>query len=1560
MAYGDFICNVSCAYNLTINGVLSSPDVNDGCLYYSYYDDGGGGEYFCLDSGVYCSSGYLLHTEDLQTTNIYYKSNGLGGYFSITYCDSGQIFSCIESCICIPNYCFNFPQGYQLGASFFDGYNVYRHDGNGGSYLDCSEFCPSGHVFYSENLSNYSYGFFSNGTGSYLSGIISYCPSGYYFCTCNYLIPLPPNNDFYIFGIYDEVADGNGNRFDCNFYYCPNNCSIAICYLSDCSIDYRSDGSGCYFSCIAYCASGNVFCSTSYYLNLINTGCYFNGYCNLIANGSGARFYKLTGQCESGYLFDSIIGDFEFKNINSDGTGGYYISSGYASGISVYYVDSYILLPNSGCYLNGSYRVLETVSGTKCCDSFVYLDSGINFYFDCFQCCFVCYFSDGTGSYYFNTGFYASGTLLESGNYKIQLPNLNCYNAGITGIFSDGIGSSYTGFYTFCPSGQPYQIENYNNCYNFYISNGIGGIESGSCYCQYGKLFDSGIYQLQLPNLNCYNAGTTGLYADGCGSRFLSGISYCALGYSFYCLSGIQYRSDGSGCYYSEFDYISKKHSLCIDWDFDAETKSKYFKPEILTGEGVDLFLSLNGDNFCFYEIDAVANTNIYITEAYLNCAILDTTQKPFLYIRNIGSGCLFLNSSPCQNNYCSFNDYRLSGVSEQSGNNYLINSKEGIFLNIKSSVDGASYLSFACYPFGLIYEITNLDIINTGYYYPRINSGIYECLIGYPSLTDYDYLYNQVRSFCFSGLVDDLACINIKFNRTGCNLTQVDSINTNFKLYSCFGNSVFETEINLNCYDLVFGNNLISCSDFSGICYPFQIQDDCKISLLYNISSKSDKFINYYYCYGGSGSGDSIHQFLVDSCKVNNSDFLETGCLYNFCYSKDLLLKLCTLNNFSINKICTKDFSVSGILPTREIFKCDYCFYLLNSNNSYTTGISGSWVNSAYAFPQNYFTNYINLINSTDLEYQNNEPQFYCLNLNYSENRFSTTGIEQKINSKNSESFAFNNLTQCSFCYKGLEFKYDSINEVIFENSTYDISNCYIPIIFSGCVCNVTINYPVSALNKDKLKITSDFETIDRVSNLKLGASYSNFNLKYNFNCLDSNFSCFEIPQIYNGKITGYESPCLNFEIYSSLNIEKNINFYLNPAANFTSDFYFGLNNFLLFINSEVNGGCASTFSVFKNYCCCYDFYNIINQTETGSGWYYCDNNLNFSGYFSCRMDLINYISGSYNNLGYLITLQFSGCNIENFLCSGYAICSGVCTCSNYSFESTYYNLLFLDLENEFRENNYCLHSIECLFLNLGSIIPYCENSLLPYKSNSGLKYNYIFPILSCLNYSDCFCSSVSGVTCFQKIECKNLNFKSTGFDYWGGATGTCYLYDANFSITGCVTGIQTLSSFNMLNNFYSLFLNSSDLCSTCSNRNFCIFKNFNYTGLQPICIASNYALLDINNSILNCNLIPYCCSPKECCFCEIFYYSYNFQNPKQNAFRFISPESTIINYIEWTDFDFNKSICYIEQNKTYGFLQKNVGQINFSITGLLSNNEYVLDPTLICCVFINIIGDI
>ena len=303
---GTYFCT---PYLLGISAIESCECVQDGYNCYMYTDMYGN----CMYCGTqYCTSGYLLYTEYPANSPVYYyRSNGIGSYYTTSYCAAGAFY-----CFYYPTVCIT-----QLNNSYPNGCIYIEHNGSGGYCTGLYEYCNNGYLFDYEDSLNYSCGYFSDGTGYYYTGIFNYCSSGTCFCTSDYYLQLPPSGCPYYFGSYDIIADGSGNRFNC-YDFSPQNQLIKTDYLSGCCINYLSDGTGYYLTCTIFC-SGTILACSGLYVN-INDQLIDNGTRYLISDGTGSCFYSYDF-CP----FGASLLNINSINYLSDGTGYYYLTDSF-------------------------------------------------------------------------------------------------------------------------------------------------------------------------------------------------------------------------------------------------------------------------------------------------------------------------------------------------------------------------------------------------------------------------------------------------------------------------------------------------------------------------------------------------------------------------------------------------------------------------------------------------------------------------------------------------------------------------------------------------------------------------------------------------------------------------------------------------------------------------------------------------------------------------------------------------------------------------------------------------------------------------------------------------------------------------------------------------------------------------------------------------------------------------------------------------------------------------------------------------------------------------------
>lgn len=295
-----------------------------------------------------------------------------------------------------------------------------------------------------------------------------------------------------------------------------------------------------------------------------------------------------------------------------------------------------------------------------------------------------------------------------------------------------------------------------------------------------------------------------------------------------------------------------------------------------------------------------------------------------------------------------------------------------------------------------------------------------------------------------------------------------------------------------------------------------------------------------------------------------------------------------------------------------------------------------------------------------------------------------------------------------------------------------------------------------------------------------------------------------------------------------------------------------------------------------------------------------------------------------------------------------------------NYSgleYGSTDYNLFMVELHQEYENSNFCLPTGKCSMLlnNVIKFYDYSSSFPLPYKSASGNGYNFVMPVSNEINYIDCVALIDSGVLSNNYVNSGIFNFCSLQFYISGGSTGLIPIYSGN-CITGYESGFLTNSSAIVSSNQIILNYKSEDIDNWSGNKSVDIFKNFIFSGVQPIYIESNYSLYKIKNPITDKNLREYCSDING--LSGYYYYNYQIQNTGNLKFRFTSPEGTLINYVSWKDQEGEKIIRYGDSN-CCGTILENAGLINFMINCSISCNNYSYsDGELKICV--NLAGGI
>lgn len=741
----------------------------------------------------------------------------------------------------------------------------------------------------------------------------------------------------------------------------------------------------------------------------------------------------------------------------------------------------------------------------------------------------------------------------------------------------------------------------------------------------------------------------------------------------------------------------------------------------------------------------------------------------------------------------------------------------------------------------------------------------------------DFDFkcknFIGKKHSLYFNHEVNELA--NLKLSASGKSKT----INSENKICSVYGGNFYEGVINvcgLKLYnesgflaDIKLDGNYTG-NDF----FKCGISGNCSLCLYYDINySCQGKHYRYLYC---SDAPDfSSKQCFVcnffgisNPICVNNQLELSGNLLYELTGNFDscIFIDLNLENDFSLKTVSGLFWKKSSMfLPPVNCLPYCYCFQVANVNNL-TNAANGTWIEDQTGLAVEQYVNYTEIVSIDSQDYLNCCSEVYDFLIDVSESRSKISDIQCKNEDSIGEPFiAVFDLNEESFFYSGLEYKYNPVCSVIFRCNEYSIPNVCMNMQVFSSGNSVSFDFPIRALNQDKIKIIAESQTIELVSKTKIDLDYNGFQMQ--LSCYSSNYNAFKIPKISSGSI----SPNLYAQIDPCSKVENCINFYIDPYSNFKDDLTYGMNNFLFFIASQLNSGLV--------YCC------------------------NFSG---------------------------------------------------FDYATSDYNFLMVDLKNEFYDCGYSVPSGSEKFL-INSIISFEDlNSQQPllYKSISGNGYNYIVPVPTGLVFLDCTNSSTYGIICNECFINKTLKDITTGFQYSGGSTG--YFYTGSGALTseilsgfftgngsGFYSGFLLNSCFCYINNSYILNINNQEIDQTESGKIICLTKKYSFSGVQPIILYSNYPLQEVRNNLVLTDLSNYCSSKFNCS--GVFYYTYDITQNKKENLKFLSPDLTYIQNVNWTDDRGNCNyLCFLCSDNSFGQLQKNAASIKFESTGLVQNNRY------------------
>jgi len=1077
---------------------------------------------------------------------------------------------------------------------------------------------------------------------------------------------------------------------------------------------------------------------------------------------------------------------------------------------------------------------------------------------------------------------------------------------GLYYIYDNGLGGTYSEFSGYCSSGYIFfgqaqfgsgAFINSTGCYCCTAhSNGLGSYYWDDIYYS-GTILSCSQIILDIDSRNIDN-GCCYLISDGYGNCFYDA-QYCNLGFSFFQIDNfLDYVSNGTGSYLVKELSIRNAYDVCINWDFSKRTKSKYNFTSI-NACGTDVLLSLNNSCIYFYEINSICDTSICILEA-TQCKTLHIEDSciPFIYIKNIGNNNLNLKLSN-NSSQINFKQCQIYKKINYIDNDVILKSKESIMLSVNASTSGDSYYSNIYYPFGFFYEFKNVDVVNSFGLYPVC------CAFDCASNTYFPtYLYSDICNLPIqSGFIID----------TGygfCYQKQL-SFNENLKV-DCYSTleisfqKITGTGVNdIYCIDTNFQvNSYFGCNTFGAVFQTneISISDENGTVLITDENPYYSKDIENNSCI------NIVYDVDVDFNKFYNLIYLD-NCLSGSCYDLNIK-KINTLNE------CT-------VFNRNDLVNSGNILLLKNNENAYVEICTDEFSAIKDLRNKKIDRNNIFLPLNSEFSYQ------YCFELNksnYLKNRPVSGFWNTCCDQLNNNSGFCNYSTIISCCDTGYQVNKSNIYNII--------------------LCNQDNRKSTTSIQDKSCFVLSDDFYIPRTI-LECSFYFCDLEFKYNpVECI-----------LYRDNYYLINSDTIEIEFSVSGNCEI-INFPKN-AINYNK---LKINtDFEIFDTLECSDLNINylDFSFVKNYTDinCINYTIPIIQCCTLSGYEYPQislaNKIKQVKQTNIKIDINpinNFIDDSFyglNNFLLFITSKLnSGLALDFINCGTKLMC-------DYCYDSSEYNFLMMDLKSE---SDYCnLTKPLVTWTNIDQRISFDENKidLISYKNCTGNGYNYVLPVIDCIQYSDQFSGQYS-LICSEIVQSGLLNYINTGLNYDGSSRTLIYLFDTGQNITGCYCSIDSGSTFLINNNNYYINLQSSDMTGLMTCRNINVSRNYKFTGIQPFFINSNYAMLDIKYPMVCNNLQLYCLNISEDPISGLFYYIYDINNPVNNALKLNSPEFTSITDICWSD----KNISQFYFDSKIGQIQKNSAKINLDVNNLVYENPYILNCCCIQTICINMIG--
>jgi hypothetical protein len=277
------------------------------------------------------------------------------------------------------------------------------------------------------------------------------------------------------------------------------------------------------------------------------------------------------------------------------------------------------------------------------------------------------------------------------------------------------------------------------------------------------------------------------------------------------------------------------------------------------------------------------------------------------------------------------------------------------------------------------------------------------------------------------------------------------------------------------------------------------------------------------------------------------------------------------------------------------------------------------------------------------------------------------------------------------------------------------------------------------------------------------------------------------------------------------------------------------------------------------------------------------------------------------------------------------------------------------LDLNSEIKNNTgKILESDWVLIKNYSSISDLDLNYPFSYRPNSGNGYNYMLPIINHIS----LCNSVCGNPLYWNGEfCEAINFNDI-FNYksTGGYLQSSLQYAPNE--TGYASGYSYESNIILCASCFDINLCKTQIENTIC-RNMILNKNYNFTGIQPVTINSNYMLSSISLPITCSNLEIYQPNQTGVNLSGVFYYVYDILNHVETPLKISSPDFTSIQSVCWQEQNINKVILK-GVNGENGIIRSNAALVNYSIKCFKDSNSFNYSGNPTSIININIAGNL